>query len=68
MCITCKVWAEHGAARQLSQGFGTSSGNEHMQVECYPAAPAERSAVPSLLNPEVERKKQLVKVEFENQS
>lgn len=44
------------AARRPLQGFGTLRGNEHMQVECYSAAPAERSAVPSLLNPKAEQK------------
>lgn len=43
------------AARQPLQGFGTSRGNEHMQVECYSAAPAECSAVRSLLNPKVKQ-------------
>lgn len=44
------------AARRPLQGFGTSRRNEHMQVECYFAAPAEHTAVSSLLNPKVEQK------------
>lgn len=50
------VYSLGRAQRQPLQGFGTLLRNEHMQVECYSAAPAECSAVQSLLNPKVEQK------------